>query len=146
MDNIRDISVRAVPTSGDILKPKQLHAALLRAKGISVERTCREIGIVTKTWYRWLQLPAFREAIDCYKKEWVQQYENAFTNLLPKVVNRHSQLLDSKTEAIQMRAVDSCHQHYSRNIREQEVKSEVQELKEMVRILCEQLAQQRAAG
>ena len=114
--------------------------------GTSVENTCREVGIVTKTWYRWSELPAFREAIDRYKQEWIEQYENAFTNLLPKVVSRHAQLLDSQSEAIQMRAVDSCHQHYSRNVREQEVKSEVEELKDMVQQLLGQLAQQRAAG
>ncbi len=114
--------------------------------GTSVENTCREIGIVTKTWYRWSELPAFREAIDRYKQEWVVEYENAFTRILPKVAKRHDELLDSQSEAIKMRAVDSCHQHYSRNVKEQEVKSEVEELKLMVQQLLGQLAQQRAQG
>jgi hypothetical protein len=52
----------------------------------------------------------------------------------------------NESAAIRMRAVDSCHQHYARNVKEQEVRSEVEELKEMVRLLIDQLAQERAKG
>jgi hypothetical protein len=64
--------------------------------------------------------------------------------MLPKVAYTHAQLLQNESAAIRMRAVDSAHANHVRCVREQETKSEVEELKEMVRMLCDQLAQQRA--
>jgi len=65
---------------------------------------------------------------------------------MPRVAERHTQLVNSQSEAIAMRAVDSAHANHVRCVREQETKSEVEELKEMVRLLIDQLAQERAKG
>ena len=78
------------------------------------------------------------------KQEWIDQYEETFTRMLPRVAERHQQLVNSQSEAIAMRAVDSAHANHARCVREQETKSEVEELKEMVRMLLDQLAQQNA--
>lgn len=106
----------------------------------------RELGMSMRTFCRWKQLPAFQAALESMKTEFIDRYERSFTSMLPEVAQKHRQLVHSQSEAIAMRAVDSCHQHYHRNVKEQEVKSEVEELKEMVRMLIDQLAQERAKG
>ena len=58
---------------------------------------------------------------------------------MPKAARRHAQLLESQSEGIAMRAVDSAHANHVRCVREQDTKTEVEELKEMVRMLMDQL-------
>lgn len=137
-----------VPTSGDKKKltPKQLQAVKLRAMGKSVNAVCIEIGVTQQTYYRWKKVSAFQVALEELKEEWIQQYEETFTGMLPRVAERHQELVNSQSEAIAMRAVDSAHSNHVRCVKEQETKSEVQELRELVLALTEQLAQQRAAG
>ena len=136
-----------VPTSGDKKKltPKQLQAVKLRAMGKSVNAVCIEIGVTQQTYYRWKKHSAFQVALEELKEEWIQQYEETFTGMLPRVAERHQELVNSQSEAIAMRAVDSAHSNHVRCVKEQETKSEVQELRELVLALTEQLAQQRAA-
>lgn len=128
------------------LTPKQLAAVRLRAMGKSVNDICVEIGITTQTYYRWKKLPTFAVKMEEMRQEWIEQYEQTFTQMLPRVAERHQQLVNSQSEAIAMRAVDSAHANHVRCVREQETKSEVQELKEMVKMLLDQLAQQKAGG
>lgn len=64
---------------------------------------------------------------------------------MPKASRRHAELLDSQSEAIRMRAVDSAHQNHGRLIREQDTKDEVAELKDMVRMLMDQLKEQQGS-
>lgn len=66
--------------------------------------------------------------------------------MLPEVAMAHHQLLRSQSEAIKMRAVDSAHTNHSRCVREQDTKAEVEELKEMVRLLQDQLKIQGQGG
>ncbi|MDA9149230.1 hypothetical protein N9N71_01685 [Synechococcus sp. AH-229-G18] len=66
--------------------------------------------------------------------------------MLPDVAMRHRELLHNESAAIRMRAVDSAHANHVRCVREKEVKSEVDELKDMVKLLIEQLAQERSKG
>ena len=62
--------------------------------------------------------------------------------MLPKVAHTHDLLLNSQSEVIRMRAVDSAHSNHVRCVREQETKTEVEELKGMVRALMAQLQEQ----
>ena len=135
-----------VPSQPDSKKltPKQLAAVRLRAMGKSVNDLCVEIGITQQTYYRWKKIPGFLAAMEEMKQEWIEQYETVFTQMMPRVAERHSQLVNSQSEGIAMRAVDSAHANHVRCVREKETKSEVEELKDMVRMLLDQLAQQRA--
>jgi transposase len=137
-----------VETTGEAkqLTPKQRQVALLIAQGYSQEAAVREVAISIRTFHRWRQEPAFRAALESLKAEFISRYERSFTSMLPEVALKHRQLLHSQSEAIAMRAVDSAHTNHVRCVREQETKSEVEELKEMVKQLLEQLAQERAAG
>ena len=112
--------------------------------GKSVNDLCVEIGITQQTYYRWKKIPGFLAAMEEMKQEWIEQYETVFTQMMPRVAERHSQLVNSQSEGIAMRAVDSAHANHVRCVREKETKSEVEELKDMVRMLLDQLAQQRA--
>ncbi len=114
--------------------------------GKSVNDICVEIGVTQQTYYRWKKIARFNVAMEELKQEWIEQYEQTFTQMLPRVAERHQQLVNSQSEAIAMRAVDSAHANHIRCVREQDTKSEVEELKEMVRMLCDQLAQQRAGS
>lgn len=135
-----------VPSQPDSKKltPKQLAAVRLRAMGKSVNDLCVEIGITQQTYYRWKKIPGFLAAMEEMKQEWIEQYETVFTQMMPRVAERHSQLVNSQSEGIAMRAVDSAHANHIRCVREKDTKSEVEELKDMVRMLLDQLAQQRA--
>ena len=66
--------------------------------------------------------------------------------MMQEVATKHRQLVQGQSEAFAMRAVDSAHANYVRCVKEQETKSEVQELREMVLQMTAELAQQRAAG
>lgn len=127
-----------------ILSPKQRACVLLIAQGYSQEAAVREIEISLRTFHRWRKEPEFKAALDSMKEEFIERYERSFTSMLPEVAQKHRELVHSESQAIAMRAVDSCHQHYSRNVREQEVKTEVEELKAMVLMLTAELKQQRA--
>ena len=135
-----------VPSQPDSKKltPKQLAAVRLRAMGKSVNDLCVEIGITQQTYYRWKKIPGFLAAMEEMKQEWIEQYETVFTQMMPRVAERHSQLVNSQSEGIAMRAVDSAHANHIRCVREKDTKSKVEELKDMVRMLLDQLAQQRA--
>lgn len=128
------------------LKPKQLQAVRLRAMGKSVNDLCVELGITQQTYYRWKKKPHFIEAMEEMKVQWIEQYENSFTHMLPEVAKKHRELLHSPTEGIAMKAVDSAHQNHIRCVREKETKSEVEELKDLVRALSDQLAQMNSAS
>ena len=110
--------------------------------GKSVNDICVEIGVTQQTYYRWKKKPEFNVALEELKQEWIDQYEHTFNNMLPRVAERHQQLVNSQSEAIAMRAVDSAHANHGRLIREQDTKTEVEELKEMVRLLMDQLKTQ----
>lgn len=134
-----------VETAGQ-LSPKQRSVALLIAQGYSQEGASREVGILLRTFQRWRKDPAFQAVLDSLKNECIERYERSFTSMLPEVAQRHRELLHNESAAIRMRAVDSAHANHVRCVREQDTKSEVQELKEMVQQLLEQLAQERAKG
>lgn len=126
------------------LSTKQRAVALLIAQGYSQEAAVREVAISLRTFQRWRKEPAFRAALDSLKNEFIERYERSFTSMLPEVAQKHRQLVHSQSEAIAMRAVDSAHANHVRCVREQDTKSEVEELKEMVKMLIDQLAQERA--
>lgn len=133
-----------IKTGAKVLSMKQRAVVLLIAQGYSQEGAVREVGISFRTFQRWRKLPEFRAALQSMKEEFIDRYERSFTSMLPEVAQKHRELVHSESQAIAMRAVDSCHQHYSRNVKEQEVKTEVEELKAMVLILTAELKQQRA--
>ena len=114
--------------------------------GKSVNTVCIEIGVTQQTYYRWKKLAPFQVALEEMKQQWIEQYEETFMGMLPAVAEKHQQLLHSQSEAIAMRAVDSAHANHVRCVKDGETKSEIEQLKEMVLMLTEQLAQQRAAG
>ena len=136
------------PLEGTVrpLTKLQLKGVDLRAEGNSWDQIAKKCEVHPRTIHRWRDHPLWKETLDRRKKEWVEEYETAFTRMMPRVAYRHAELLDSQSEAIKMRAVDSAHSNHVRCVRENETKSEVEALKEMVLALCEQLAQQRAAG
>ena len=128
------------------LTKKQLKGVDLRAEGESWDQIAKKLEVHPRTIARWRAHPLWDSTLKERQQAWVQEYEARFTKMLPRAAHTHSELLKNESAAIRMRAVDSCHQHYARNVKEQEVKSEVDELNEMVKQLLEQLAQERAAG
>jgi predicted transcriptional regulator len=126
-------------------KKRQLKAVDLRAEGYSYDSIAQILEVTPKTIYQWKKNPEWDRLLKERQDSWVEEYENTFSRLMPKAAQRHTELLDSESEAIKMRAVDSAHANHVRCVREKEVKSEVEELKDMVRLLLEQLAQERAA-
>lgn len=64
---------------------------------------------------------------------------------MPKASHRHDELFDSQSEAIRMRAVDYVHANHVRCVRKQDTKTEVEELKGMVRMLMDQLKEQHGS-
>lgn len=126
------------------LKKRQLKAIALRADGNSWEQVARKLEISERTLRAWRHHPDWNSTLEEMQREWVNEYESKFKRMLPRVAHTHIKLLHSESEAIQMRAVDSAHNNYVRCIEKQEVRSEVDELKEMVRMLLDQLAQQKA--
>ena len=127
------------------LTDRQKRAAYMRACGDSWDQISKKIECTVRTLENWRKHPAWDQYLEAKKEEWVQEYELTFSRLMPKAAQRHTELLDSESEAIKMRAVDSAHANHVRCVREKEVKSEVEELKDMVKLLLEQLAQERAA-
>ena len=123
---------------------RQLKAVDLRAEGLSYDSIARAIQVTPKTIYEWKKLPEWDRLLKQRQESWSEEYELAFSRLMPKASRRHDELLDSKSEAIKMRAVDSAHSNHVRCVREQEAKSEVEELKDMVRMLVEQLKENAA--
>lgn len=136
------------PLEGTVrpLTKLQLKGVDLRAEGNSWDQIAKKCEVHPRTIARWRHHPLWNETLARRKQEWIEEYETAFTRMMPRVAYRHAELLASQSEAIAIRAVDSAHANHVRCIQQQETKSEVQELKEMVQMLCEQLAQQRAAG
>ena len=118
----------------------------MRACGDSWDQIGKKIGCTVRTLENWRKHPAWDQYLEEKRREWVAEYETTFTRMMPEVAQKHQQLVHSQSEAIAMRAVDSAHANHVRCVREQETKSEVEELKEMVKQLLEQLVQQRAAG
>ena len=123
---------------------RQLKAVDLRAEGLSYDSIARAIQVTPKTIYEWKKLPEWDRLLKQRQESWFEEYELAFSRLMPKASRRHNELLDSKSEAIKMRAVDSAHSNHVRCVREQETKSEVEQLKDMVRMLVEQLKENAA--
>ena len=123
---------------------RQLKAVDLRAEGLSYDSIARAIQVTPKTIYEWKKLPEWDRLLKQRQESWYEEYEVAFSRLMPKASRRHNELLDSKSEAIKMRAVDSAHSNHVRCVREQETKTEVEELKDMVRMLVEQLKENAA--
>ncbi|WP_416223543.1 helix-turn-helix domain-containing protein [Synechococcus sp. CBW1107] len=128
------------------LTDKQRQAAYMRACGDSWDQIGKKIGCTVRTLENWRKHPAWDQYLEEKRREWVAEYETTFTRMMPEVAQKHRQLVHSQSEAIAMRAVDSAHANHVRCVREQETKSEVEELKEMVKQLLEQLAQERAKG
>jgi transposase len=126
------------------LNQRQLKAIDLRCEGHSWDQITKQMDITLRTIQNWRKHPEWEAVMEHRKKEWVKEYELRFTKMLPDVAKRHQQLVHSQSEAIAMRAVDSAHANHVRCVQQQETKSEVEELKEMVRMLCDQLAQQNA--
>ena len=128
------------------LTKKQLKGVDLRAEGDSWDQIAKKLEVHPRTICRWRQHPLWDSTLKQRQAEWVEEYEARFKKMLPRAAHTHNELLMNESAAIRMRAVDSCHQHYARNVKEQEVRSEVEELKEMVKLLIDQLAQERAKG
>lgn len=126
------------------LTNKQLRAIDLRCDGNSWDQIQKQIGITDRTLRAWRKHPDWDDRLKARQQEWVEEYETRFTKMLPKVAHTHGELLNSQSEAIRMRAVDSAHANHIRTVREKETKSEVEELKDMVRMLMEQLREQSA--
>ncbi len=128
------------------MNQRQLKAIDLRCEGHSWDQITKQLDITLRTLINWRKHPEWGTVLEHRKQEWVKEYELRFTRMLPRVAERHQQLVNSQSEAIAMRAVDSAHANHVRCVREQDTKTEVEELKEMVRMLCDQLAQQRAGS
>ena len=123
---------------------KQLKAIDLRCDGNSWDQIAKKIDVTSRSIRSWRKHPDWDDTMKERQQEWVEEYENRFTKMLPKVAHTHDELLNSQSEAIRMRAVDSAHANHIRTVREKETKSEVEELKDMVRMLMEQLREQSA--
>ena len=128
------------------LTSRQIAAIQLRVDGHSWDQIAKELHLTTRTLRTWRQHPDWNDRILERQKEWTEEYETAFKRMMPKVAYRHAELVMSKSEAIAMRAVDSAHANHVRCVKEQETKSEVEELRQAVLLLTEQLAQERAKG
>ena len=126
------------------LNTRKLKAIDLRVEGNSWGEISRRLIVTERTIRTWRKHPEWEPTLKARQQEWVQEYEAKFTRMMPKVAHTHDELLGSKSEAIRMRAVDSAHANHVRCVREQETKSEVEELKGMVRMLLEQLQKQTA--
>ena len=116
----------------------------LRAEGLSYDAIAARIGVTPKTIRYWRKNPEWNRLLKERQSRWVEEYEIAFSRLMPKAARRHDELLDSQTEGIRMRAVDSAHANHVRCVKEQDTRSEIEALAEMVHRLTEQLAQERA--
>lgn len=124
------------------LTTRQLKAIDLRVDGNSWGEVSRQLIVTERSLRTWRKHPDWEPTLKARQKEWVEEYENRFTRMLPKVAHTHDQLLNSQSEVIRMRAVDSAHSNHVRCVREQETKTEVEELKDMVRMLMAQLQKQ----
>ena len=127
------------------LTKKQIKAVILRADGNSWDQISKQLDITERTLRSWRKHPDWDSTLAERKETWIQEYEMKFTRMMPKVAHTHIKLLHSQNEAIQMRAVDSAHQNHGRLIREQDTKDEVAELKDMVRMLMDQLKEQQGS-
>ena len=132
------------PAATKPFNQRQLKAVDLRAEGLSYDSIARAVQVTPKTIYEWKKLPEWDRLLKQRQDSWAEEYELAFSRLMPKASRRHDELLDSQSEAIRMRAVDSAHSNHVRCVREQETKTEVEELKDMVRMLMEQLKENAA--
>ena len=124
------------------LTTRQLKAIDLRVDGNSWGEVSRQLIVTERSLRTWRKHPDWEPTLKARQKEWVEEYENRFTRMLPKVAHTHDQLLNSQSEVIRMRAVDSAHSNHVRCVREQETKTEVKELKDIVRMLMAQLQKQ----
>lgn len=129
-----------------VLTKKQLKGIDLRADGNSWDQVAKKLDVHPRTIHRWRALSLWDDTLRARQKEWIEEYEAKFTRMMPSVAHTHIKLLQSSNETIQMRAVDSAHSNHVRCVREQETKTEIEELRDMVHMLVEQLVQQRAAG
>ena len=127
------------------LTKKQIKAVILRADGNSWDQISKQLDVTERTLRSWRKHPDWDSTLAERKETWIQEYEMKFTRMMPKVAHTHIKLLHSPNEAIQMRAVDSAHQNHGRLIREQDTKDEVAELKDMVRMLMDQLKEQQGS-
>jgi hypothetical protein len=132
------------PAATKPFNQRQLKAVDLRAEGLSYDSIARTVQVTPKTIYEWKKNPEWDRLLKLRQDSWAEEYELAFSRLMPKASRRHDELLDSQSEAIRMRAVDSAHSNHVRCVREQETKTEVEELKDMVRMLMEQLKENAA--
>lgn len=123
---------------------RQIAAVNLRVDGYSWDAISKELHLTERTLRTWRKHPEWDERIAERRKQWIDEYENAFTRMMPRVAAAHSELLCSQSEGIRMRAVDSAHANHVRCVKEQDTRSEIEALAEMVHRLTEQLAQERA--
>lgn len=128
------------------LTDRQMKAVYMRACGDSWDQISKKLGCTVRTLENWRKHPAWNQFLEAKRKEWVEEYELTFSRMMPEVAQKHRQLVRSQSEAIAMRAVDSAHTNHVRCVKEAETKTEVQELRELVLALTEQLSQQRANG
>jgi hypothetical protein len=127
------------------LTKKQLRAIDLRADGNSWEQVARQLDVSERTVREWRTHPDWQPTFEARCDDWIAEYQHRFKRMMPKAAYTHDKLLDSQNEAIRMRAVDSCHANYARCIQQEETKSEVEELRDIVRMLLDTLAQQQNA-
>ena len=94
---------------------RQLKAVDLRAEGLSYDSIAQAIQVTPKTIREWKKNPEWDRLLKQRQESWSEEYELAFSRLMPKASRRHDELLDSQSEAIRMRAVDSAHSNSSRH-------------------------------
>lgn len=138
------MSQQMSPTVGTAkpLTQKQLRAIDLRCDGHSWEQVCKHLDVTLRTMQNWRKHPDWDAVLESRKQEWVKEYELRFTKMLPSVALKHQQLLNSQSEAIAMRAVDSAHANHARCVRDKEAADELAELKALCRTLMDRLEAQ----
>ena len=136
-------STRSPKGDAKPLNEKQKKACYLRACGDSWDQISKKIPCTTRTLINWRKHPHWDEYLAARHAEWIEEYESAFTRILPAAAKVHGRLLLSNDEHIQMRAVSAAHTHRIACVKEIETRSEVEELREMVATLTEQLEQQQ---
>jgi Helix-turn-helix domain len=114
-------------------KKEQAIAALLTQR--SVDEAARVIGVGTRTLYRWLELPEFREAYlqarrqACFQATArLQQASGAAASIILTL------MLDANVPATsRLRAADSVLDHASKSLELEELETRLRRLEEMER-------------
>lgn len=115
------------------LTRKQHYALLFFASCTSIYEASRQSGIVPQTYYKWLQNPTFRQALEKEKARIREEAMHILKASLHKATEKLVQLLEAVSESIQRQAANDII-HYVQKDREiNEIEARIEQLENKVR-------------